>query len=95
MGKDEHYLLMGGAVRTACNSFKSYGTMYENQAQIILLGIVTNPDARIGFFAKFYIGTMLILHMPLHFFSQAAVWKKRIPVNWQDQAAKKINQSIY
>jgi hypothetical protein len=38
--------------------------------------LITNSDARIRFYAKIYIGTMLVLDMPPKFFMQAAALKK-------------------
>jgi hypothetical protein len=38
-----------------------------------------NSDARIRFYVKFYIGTMLVLDMPPNFFMQAAALKKEAP----------------
>jgi hypothetical protein len=35
-----------------------------------------NSDARIRFYAKFYVRTMLVLDMPPNFFMQAAALKK-------------------
>jgi hypothetical protein len=36
----------------------------------------TNSDSRIRFYTKLYVGNMLVLNMPPHFFMQAAAMKE-------------------